>query len=99
MTQHSDIPVLQQDALLAMLHATTGMLVRRGRTYAPAGPFHATSGEHPVQEFTKRLVLKLDREGYVHLDDDLFPERVTLNAHGKQVAERLDAAANAKVAA
>ncbi len=85
------VPPLQRDALLAMHRASSGMLVRRGRTFAPAGPSPSTSGKHLVQEFTKRLVLMLDREGYVHLDDDQFPERVTLNAHGKQVAERLAA--------
>ena len=85
------VPPLQRDALLAMLHAPTGMLVRRGRTFAPAGPHATTSGAHTVPEFTKRLVLMLDREGYVHLDDDEFPQHVTLNAHGKQTAERIEA--------
>lgn len=86
------VPPLQRDALLAMLHAPTGMLVRRGRTFAPAGPHATTSGPHTAQEFTKRLVLMLDREGYVHLDDAEFPEHVSLNAHGKQIAERIEAA-------
>lgn len=85
------VTALEGDALLAMHHATTGMLVRRGRNFTPAGPFRTTSGKRVVEEFTVRLVLRLDREGLVHLDDQRFPERVTLNAHGKQVAELLDA--------
>ena len=99
MPQDIHIPPLQRDALLAMHHAPTDMLVRRGRVFSPAGPYHATSGTHPVQQFTKRLVLMLDRDGLVHLDDDEFPERVTLNAHGRQVAERLDAERQAREAA
>lgn len=83
------IPPLQRDALLAMLRAPTGMLVRRGRMFAASGRQPATSGHHQVQEFTRRLVLMLDREGLVHLDDDQFPAQVTLNAHGKQIAQRL----------
>ena len=89
-TEHL-LPPLQRDAVLAMHRAPTGMLVRRGRMYAPAGEQAATSGQHAVQEFTKRLVLMLDREGLVHLDDAQFPEQVSLNAYGKRIAERLTA--------
>ena len=88
MQTETHVPPLQTAALLAMLHAPTGMLVRRGRSFAVAGPRDST----PAQEFTKRLVFMLDRDGLVHLDDDEFPERVTLNAHGRKVAERLAAA-------
>ncbi len=87
------LPPLQRDAVLAMHHSPTGELVRRGPMYAPAGTHAATSGKHAVQVFTKRLVLKLEREGLVHLDDDEFPEHVTLNAYGRQIAERIAAKA------
>jgi hypothetical protein len=90
---------LEGDALLAMLHATTGMLVRRCRTFVAADARHTTSGKREVQEFTKRLVLALDRAGLVHLDDPQFPERVSLNAHGRKIAELLDAKRSAKAAA
>ena len=47
--------------------------------------------QRTVQQFTKRLVLMLDRDGLVTLDDPEFPETCTLNREGRALAERIDA--------
>lgn len=91
------VPPLRRDALLAMLRVPSHTLVRRNGGFSPLGPERTTtSGACTVLQFTKRLVLMLDRDGLVTLDDPDFPETCTLNPDGKHLAEQLDAGVRGK---
>lgn len=93
-TEH--IPPLERAALLEALHSPTHSLVRTGAAYVARGRRTATSGDQLVKAFTVRTINRLQRDGLVHFDPPQFPERVTLNAHGKRLAEQLRDADQAK---
>lgn len=87
--QPVQLPPLQRDALREMLRSPTHSLVRQGRHYAAQYPRTGGSGPRQGQEFTYRLVRMLDRAYLVDFDEPDFPQRVTLNAHGLQLAQQL----------
>lgn len=81
---------LERDALLNAYAAPDHVLVRRhGYFYAPDKP----------QGFTKRLVLRLQRNGLAELDDQFCPSRAVLTPAGIRVAETAAKGASRKVAA
>jgi hypothetical protein len=96
-TEH--IPPLERAALLEALRSPTHSLVRSGRAYVARSDRPNTSGDRLVKAFTPRTINRLERDGLVHFDPPQFPERVTLNAHGKRLAEQLRDADQAKAGA
>lgn len=93
-TEH--LTPLERDALIEGLRSPTHTLVRAGRHYMAQSDRSTTSGTRTRRQFTPRLVNMLERDGLVHFDPPQFPERVTLNAHGLQLAQQLRDAQAAK---
>lgn len=97
--QPPHIPPLQRQALLAALATPTHTLRRMRGGYVALGADVTTSGPATAQAFTGRLVKMLWREGYVEFDQPEFPSTVKLNPHGRQTAQRLRDACQAKAGA
>ncbi|HVI60097.1 MAG TPA: hypothetical protein VM619_14660 [Luteimonas sp.] len=89
------VPPLQRAALLAALQSPNHTLRRMRNGYIALADDVRTSGEATVVIVTRRMALRLKREGLVDFDDSKYPERVMLNARGVALAEQLRAAAQA----
>lgn len=87
------VPPLQREALLAALQSPTHTLRRMRGGYVALGADVRTSGEATAHTVTRRMALRLEREGLVDFDDPFFPDRITLNARGVALAEQLRIAA------
>lgn len=101
MTAIPHIPPLQREALLAALQSPTHTLRRMRGGYVALGADVRTSGQATAHLVTRRMALRLEREGLVEFDDPMFPDTVTLNRKGIALAEQLRAQlrAAAKVSA
>ncbi len=83
-----------RSALLAALQSPTHTL-HRIRGVFIAMPAVANSGPAQVHAVTKRMALRLEREGLVDLDDHDSPTSLSLNDRGRILAEQLHAKAGA----
>ncbi|GAB3305786.1 hypothetical protein [Luteimonas notoginsengisoli] len=83
------IPPLQREALLAALQSPTHTLRRMRGGYVALGADVRTSGTATAHTVTRRMALRLEREGLVDFDDPDYPTVITLNAHGVALAEQL----------
>jgi|SRR5690606_27812331 len=95
MTTPAHIPPLQREALLAALQSPNHTLRRMRGGYVALGADVRTSGAATAHTVTRRMALRLEREGLVDFDDPFFPDRVTLNARGLALAQQLRTSAKA----
>lgn len=86
------VPPLQRAALLAALDSPTHTFRRMRGGYVALGAPVRTSGTAAAHTMSRRMALRLEREGLVEFDDPEFPEVITLNANGVALAEQLRAA-------
>ncbi len=89
MTTTAHITPLQRQALLAALQSPTHTLRRMRGGYVALGADVTTSGPATAHAFTGRMMNMLYRDNLVDFDQPTFPDRVTLNAHGREIAEQL----------
>lgn len=90
------IPPKERDALLAALQSPTHTLRRMRGGYVALGADVRTSGRATAHVVTRRMALRLEREGLVDFDDPEFPTVITLNAHGVALATQLRDAARTR---
>lgn len=89
------IPPQQREALLAALQSPTHTLRRMRGGYVALGANVRTSGQATVHQVSRRMALRLEREGLVEFDHPVYPDRITLNADGLALAQQLRAAGKA----
>lgn len=93
------VPPKEREALLAALTSPTHKLRRmRGGFVAVAGDGR-TSGTTTAYTVSKRMALRLEREGFVEFDHPEYPDVITLNDQGVALATQLRDATAAKAGA
>ena len=93
------VPPLQRAALLAALDSFMHTLRRMRGGYVALGASVRTSGPAVAHTVTRRMALRLEREGLARFDEPDFPTAVTLTPDGVVLAEQLRAAYAAKARA
>jgi len=88
----TQVTSLERSALIAALQSPNHTL-RHYRGVFIGVPNVATSGPAECHAVTKRMALRLEREGLVELDDLDSPSSLSLNDRGRQLAEQLQAQA------
>ena len=82
---------LEARALLAALDSPGHTLRRFNGDFIATPPRQRTSGTIATRNFTKRVVLRLHRDGLLRMDDIHCPAAATLTPEGHALAEQLRA--------
>lgn len=86
------VPPQQREALLAALQSPTHTLRRMRGGYVALGADVRTSGAATAHAVSRRMALRLEREGLADFDDPACPTVITLNAEGLALARQLQGA-------